>query len=114
MAAVHTHLSQPFPSHPPYDYPILSSTSDYQPELNRLLALRNPEVAARSPTPKPIFTLGTRNSKLAMVQTNIVKSALEERWPGIEIRIFGMVRPPHFFFSLSERSTLGPGKRNKS
>ncbi|GAA5869045.1 hypothetical protein JCM8547_008685 [Rhodosporidiobolus lusitaniae] len=37
-----------------------------------------------------VFTLGTRNSKLAMVQTEIVRRELEQRWPGCEIRIFGM------------------------
>ncbi|GAA5883428.1 hypothetical protein JCM3774_004276 [Rhodotorula dairenensis] len=37
-----------------------------------------------------VFTLGTRNSKLAMVQTEIVRRELEERWPGCEIRILGM------------------------
>ncbi|POY71674.1 putative Hydroxymethylbilane synthase [Rhodotorula taiwanensis] len=37
-----------------------------------------------------VFTLGTRNSKLAMVQTEIVRRDLEERWPGCEIRILGM------------------------
>lgn len=36
-----------------------------------------------------VFTLGTRMSKLAMVQTNLVKSQLEEQWPRTEIRIYG-------------------------
>lgn len=37
-----------------------------------------------------VFTLGTRNSKLAMIQTEAVKRDLEQRWPGIEIRVYGM------------------------
>jgi len=37
-----------------------------------------------------VFTLGTRNSKLAMIQTEGVKRELEKRWPGIEIRVYGM------------------------
>lgn len=37
-----------------------------------------------------VFTLGTRQSKLAMVQTEIVKKAIEQRWPDLEVRIFGM------------------------
>lgn len=39
-----------------------------------------------------VFTLGTRNSKLAMVQTETVRRELQEKWPGCEIRILGMVR----------------------
>ncbi|GAA5906953.1 hydroxymethylbilane synthase [Sporobolomyces salmoneus] len=37
-----------------------------------------------------VFTLGTRNSKLAMVQTETVRRELQEKWPGCEIRILGM------------------------
>lgn len=37
-----------------------------------------------------VFTLGTRNSKLAMIQTENVKKDLEQRWPGIDIRVYGM------------------------
>lgn len=36
-----------------------------------------------------VFTLGTRMSKLAMVQTNLVKDQLEKQWPRTEIRIYG-------------------------
>lgn len=43
--------------------------------------------------PKSIFVLGTRVSKLAMVQTELVKRLLEEQWPTVEIRICGMVSP---------------------
>lgn len=38
-----------------------------------------------------VFVLGTRTSKLAMVQTELVKRELERIWPGREIRISGMV-----------------------
>ena len=61
------------------------------PDLARLKAARAAEVAAHPSTSKQIFVLGTRNSKLAMVQTELVKRELERRWPGTEIRIFGMV-----------------------
>lgn len=37
------------------------------------------------------FVLGTRMSKLAMKQTNLVKSELEKLWPEVEVRIYGMV-----------------------
>ena len=90
MTAVQTPLSPAFPLSE-LDYPLFPSTSSHCPELTRLHALRNKDAASRCKTPKRIFTLGTRNSKLAMVQTNIVKAALEERWPGIEFRIYGMV-----------------------
>ncbi|KAM0754214.1 hypothetical protein T439DRAFT_323088 [Meredithblackwellia eburnea MCA 4105] len=73
----------PLPLHDP-------NSPEFQYELARLNALRNPEVVARSPTPKPVFVLGTRASKLAMIQTESVKRELEKRWPGIEFRIFGM------------------------
>lgn len=53
---------------------------------SNLASLIAPPAAARS-----VFVLGTRNSKLAMVQTELVKKMLEERWPGQEIRIQGMV-----------------------
>ncbi|KAL8286698.1 hypothetical protein RQP46_004226 [Phenoliferia psychrophenolica] len=89
MTAVQSPLSPAFPLSE-LDYPLFPSTSSYSHELARLHGLRNKDAASRCQTPKRIFTLGTRNSKLAMVQTNIVKSALEERWPGIEFRIYGM------------------------
>lgn len=53
-------------------------------------------------TARPIFVLGTRNSKLAMVQTELVKRLLEEAWPGIEIRICGMVSRAFLLVVLSE------------
>lgn len=62
------------------------------PDLARLKAVRAAELVAHPSTSKHVFVLGTRNSKLAMVQTELVKSELESRWPGTEIRIFGMVR----------------------
>lgn len=37
------------------------------------------------------FILGSRNSKLAMVQAEIVKSKLEQSWPGLEVKICSMV-----------------------
>ena len=53
------------------------------------------EAAPAEPALEPIegkdevFTLGTRMSKLAMVQTNLVKDQLERQWPRTEIRIYG-------------------------
>lgn len=52
---------------------------------------------------RPIFVLGTRNSKLAMVQTELVKRLLEDAWPGIEIRICGMVSSALFFWGGARR-----------
>lgn len=37
-----------------------------------------------------IFTIGTRRSKLAMVQAEAVKASLEQLWPDTEVRIVGM------------------------
>lgn len=102
MTAVQSPLSPAF-ALSELDYPLFPSTSSYSPELARLHALRNKDAASRCKQPKRIFTLGTRNSKLAMVQTNIVKAALEERWPGIEFRIYGMVSP-----CARARAALGP------
>lgn len=50
-----------------------------------------PPAVLVAPIAKSVFVLGTRNSKLAMVQTELVKKMLEEKWPGQEIRIQGMV-----------------------
>ncbi|BGP34174.1 porphobilinogen deaminase [Rhodotorula toruloides] len=68
-----------FPSRPPPACP-----------MSQLAATRPPSPTAKHPYAGEVFTLGTRNSKLAMVQTEIVRRELEERWPGCEIRIFGM------------------------
>ncbi|KAK4702521.1 hydroxymethylbilane synthase, partial [Phenoliferia sp. Uapishka_3] len=86
MTAIASPLSPAFHA----DYPDYPTSAAFSRELARLHSLRNHEAVLQSKQPKRIFTLGTRNSKLAMVQTNIVKSALEERWPGIEFRIYGM------------------------
>jgi hydroxymethylbilane synthase len=91
------------PYHPPVPHnstatcPVASSSSN--PEANHLAdlarlkanALKVAGGAPMATTGKDVFTLGTRMSKLAMVQTNLVKEQLEARWPGTEIRIFGMV-----------------------
>ncbi|BGP42074.1 porphobilinogen deaminase [Rhodotorula kratochvilovae] len=76
-----TTSSQAFPTVPPPACP-MSLLAQSRPT-------RSPAEAAH-PYAGEVFTLGTRNSKLAMVQTEIVRRELEERWPGCEIRIFGM------------------------
>ncbi|KAK4705791.1 hydroxymethylbilane synthase, partial [Phenoliferia sp. Uapishka_3] len=79
---------EPLPTATLADYGFPSS--DLLPEVARLHLLRNAEAASRSPTPRPVFTLGTRASKLAMIQTEAVKAELEIKWPGIKFQIFGM------------------------
>ncbi|GAA5969530.1 hypothetical protein JCM11641_008145 [Rhodosporidiobolus odoratus] len=102
-----TTSTSPFPSQPPAACPAsatltLSQSAKPTQSRNGVSSLS----ATRPPSPSlvhgngngtskhrytgEVFTLGTRNSKLAMVQTEIVRRELEERWPGCEIRIFGM------------------------
>ncbi|GAA6031549.1 hypothetical protein JCM8097_006515 [Rhodosporidiobolus ruineniae] len=95
---VATTSSSPFPTEPPVGCPARSA-----------LSATRPGQPAQQPQPAPAqqngatsgeldalpyagttFTLGTRNSKLAMVQAEIVCRELQQRWPGCEIRIFGM------------------------
>ncbi|GAA5945109.1 hypothetical protein JCM3775_000912 [Rhodotorula graminis] len=76
-----TTSSQSFPTVPPPACP-MSLLAQSRPS-------RTPDEAGH-PYAGEVFTLGTRNSKLAMVQTEIVRRELEQRWPGCEIRIFGM------------------------
>lgn len=78
-----------------YGFPASSDGLDFSPEIARLQALRDHDVVARSPTPKPVFTLGTRASALAMIQTRAVKAELELKWPGVRFEIFGMVSATH-------------------
>lgn len=47
---------------------------------------------AAASLPKRTFTLGTRMSKLALVQAHFVKDLIEKQLPGVECKIFGMVR----------------------
>ncbi|GAA5993068.1 hypothetical protein JCM10908_003089 [Rhodotorula pacifica] len=96
----------------PPDHPPIPTTSSAEfPTVPPPACPMSSQLAATRPTPTPaaaivsngnglqnythkyagqVFTLGTRNSKLAMVQTEIVRRELEERWPGCEIRILGM------------------------
>ncbi|SCV71452.1 BQ2448_3040 [Microbotryum intermedium] len=88
------------PGHPPISKDIpgevcpVMSTSAGAREAERLAefeALRErSKRQSRSSIGGGIFTLGTRMSKLAMVQTNLVKQNLDRLWPGTEIRIYGM------------------------
>lgn len=64
---------------------------DLAPELARMQASRQADLLKQSNQSKPTFVLGTRTSKLAMVQTELVKAQLEKIWPGRQIRISGMV-----------------------
>ncbi|ORY54597.1 porphobilinogen deaminase, dipyromethane cofactor binding domain-domain-containing protein [Leucosporidium creatinivorum] len=82
------------PFHPPVNgadrCPVASVSKDpeaaYASDLERLKALR----AVPEEEGKQTFYLGTRMSKLAMVQTNLVKAALEKEWPDVDVRIYGM------------------------
>ncbi|GAA6003385.1 hydroxymethylbilane synthase [Rhodotorula paludigena] len=80
------------PNHPPI--PSTSTNFPTRPPpscpMSQLAATRPGSPSATHPYAGQTFTLGTRNSKLAMVQTEIVRRELEQRWPGCEIRIFGM------------------------
>ncbi|SCZ89326.1 BZ3500_MvSof-1268-A1-R1_Chr1-1g01109 [Microbotryum saponariae] len=88
------------PGHPPISKDIpgevcpVMSTSAGAREAERLAefeALRErSKRQSKSSIGVGVFTLGTRMSKLAMVQTNLVKQNLEKLWPGTEIRIYGM------------------------
>ncbi|KAK4047858.1 porphobilinogen deaminase [Microbotryomycetes sp. JL221] len=59
----------------------------YADDRERLRAVKSLPV---SPGKHDVFVLGTRMSKLAMVQTNLVKSQLERHWPRTDVRIYGM------------------------
>ncbi|GAA6062847.1 hypothetical protein JCM10212_001853 [Sporobolomyces blumeae] len=82
----------------PPDHPPIPTTSTAQfptrpppaCPMSQLAQTRPNSPDATHPYAGEVFTLGTRNSKLAMVQTETVRRELEERWPGCEIRIFGM------------------------
>lgn len=60
-------------------------------DLARMQKSRAADLIRINNESKPVFVLGTRTSKLAMVQTELVKKNLEKIWPGREIRICGMV-----------------------
>jgi hypothetical protein len=70
----------------------LPSDPAIAPDLLRAHAARVAAEKSACSTSKSIFVLGTRNSKLAMAQTHIVKRGIEARWPDLDVRIFGMVR----------------------
>ena len=85
------------PFHPPINgadrCPVASVQKDptpaYASDLERWNALQHLDKPSGD---KAIFTLGTRLSKLAMVQTNLVKDQLEQEWGDkLEVRIYGMV-----------------------
>jgi porphobilinogen deaminase len=38
-------------------------------------------------SPRTTFTIGTRKSKLALLQTDIVRAALQEAWPDYEFKV---------------------------
>jgi hydroxymethylbilane synthase len=38
-------------------------------------------------SPRTTFTIGTRKSKLALLQTDIVRAALQEAWPTYEFKV---------------------------
>ncbi|KAK4050774.1 porphobilinogen deaminase [Microbotryomycetes sp. JL201] len=59
----------------------------YSDDRERLRAVKSVPL---SPGKDDVFVLGTRMSKLAMVQTNLVKSQLEQHWPRTDVRIYGM------------------------
>ncbi|GAA5960255.1 hypothetical protein JCM3765_002518 [Sporobolomyces pararoseus] len=58
--------------------------------MSQLSQTRPSSPGAQHPYSGTVFTLGTRNSKLAMVQTETVRRELQSKWPGCEIRILGM------------------------
>ncbi|GAA5956339.1 hypothetical protein JCM21900_006150 [Sporobolomyces salmonicolor] len=82
----------------PPDHPPIPTTSTAQFPTRPPPACPMSQLAATRPNSPnadhrwagEVFTLGTRNSKLAMVQTEIVRRELEKKWPGCQIRIFGM------------------------
>ncbi|GAA5833799.1 hypothetical protein JCM3766R1_000100 [Sporobolomyces carnicolor] len=74
-----TSSTQQFPTRPPPACP-----------MSQLANTRPNSPTAKHPYAGEVFTLGTRNSKLAMVQTETVRRELQEKWPGCEIRILGM------------------------
>lgn len=41
-----------------------------------------------TPAPKKSFTIGTRKSKLALLQTDLVQAALKKAYPDCEFKIF--------------------------
>ncbi|GAA5870106.1 hypothetical protein JCM1840_003584 [Sporobolomyces johnsonii] len=82
----------------PPDHPPIPTTSTAQFPTRPPPACPMSQLAATRPNSPnadhrwagEVFTLGTRNSKLAMVQTEIVRRELEKKWPGCQIRIYGM------------------------
>ncbi|KAI5477206.1 hydroxymethylbilane synthase [Pseudohyphozyma bogoriensis] len=77
--------------HPVDERPLFvppSSPSTSTSSLHHLA--QQPHQPVASTSRGSVFVLGTRASKLAMVQTNIVKAALEARFPEMEVRIFAM------------------------
>ncbi|BGP18517.1 hypothetical protein JCM10213_002968 [Rhodosporidiobolus nylandii] len=96
-----TTSSSPFPTQPPAQCPASSLAASApngavngSPKMSSLSATRPQPTHQHSEGAGKyagqVFTLGTRNSKLAMVQAEIVARELGERWPGCEFRIFGM------------------------
>ncbi|GAA5832722.1 hypothetical protein JCM11251_005736 [Rhodosporidiobolus azoricus] len=92
-----TTSTSPFPTEPGPGCPMsaLSATRPTSPQVSAAPLSSPPQLNGNGakdelPYAGQVFTLGTRNSKLAMVQTEIVRRELEQRWPGCEIRIFGM------------------------
>lgn len=61
-----------------------SSSTTYEEEV---ATLRKKAVAE---TRTKVFTIGTRRSKLAMVQAEAVRESLMKLWPDTEVRIIGM------------------------
>ncbi|EAU37056.1 porphobilinogen deaminase [Aspergillus terreus NIH2624] len=47
----------------------------------------HPTSGAANPSPKTTFTIGTRKSKLALLQTDLVQAALQKAWPQYSFRI---------------------------
>ncbi|GAA6015093.1 hypothetical protein JCM10207_008728 [Rhodosporidiobolus poonsookiae] len=84
-----TTSSSPFPTVPPPSCP-MSALARTRPSSPTPTATPVPESAQSNPYAGQTFTLGTRNSKLAMVQAEIVAREIEQRWPGCQVRIYGM------------------------
>ncbi|GAA5939467.1 hydroxymethylbilane synthase [Sporobolomyces koalae] len=93
----HFRIQTPLSTLPP-DHPPIPTTSTAQfptrpppaCPMSQLAQTRPNSPNAKHPYAGEVFTLGTRNSKLAMVQTETVRRELQEKWPGCEIRILGM------------------------
>jgi hydroxymethylbilane synthase len=56
-------------------------------EEYRATRMATPPVTPSGSTQKTTFNIGTRKSKLALLQTDIVEGALKKAWPGYEFNI---------------------------